>query len=175
MKIEKIDTTKVIPYELNNKQHSDAAIKKVANSITEFGWTYPLLVDENNILIAGHKRLEAAKLLKLTEVPILRRSDLSEAKKKAYRIIDNKSSEESIWHTENLNIELGILEDFNFDLTPFINIDFNNSILSNNNDREIEKKDVNILSINVECNNEVAQEALFAELSERGYRCHLIG
>ena len=104
-------------YEKNNKNHTEELIEKLANSINEFGWTYPILVDENKVILAGHKRLLAAKKLGLKEVPILVKKDLTETQKKAYRIIDNVSSEESSWNFRNLEVEIPkiIEENFNFD------------------------------------------------------------
>lgn len=114
----------VIPYLLNNKTHKEDAIDRIASSIREFGWTYPLLIDENNSLLAGHKRLAAARKLGLAEVPVLVKSGLSEAQKKAYRIIDNKSSEESEWNLDNLKLDLDDLAAAEFDIEQFVLNDF---------------------------------------------------
>lgn len=118
----KID--EVYPYECNNKVHRQAEISKIVNSIKEFGWTYPILIDENNIVLAGHKRLLAAKQIGLTEVPTIQKDDLSDAQKRAYRIIDNKSSEESEYDPTNLTLELDEIKALDFDITKFINLDF---------------------------------------------------
>lgn len=126
----KITPTKnIVPYECNNRIHNAEAVDRIVNSISEFGWTQPILIDEDNIILAGHKRLLAAKKLGLQVVPTIRLSNLSPAQKKAYRIIDNKSSEESEWNQESLELELKALEDLNFDIAPFINNDFDFSIL----------------------------------------------
>lgn len=118
----KID--EVYPYECNNKIHKQPEITKIANSIKEFGWTYPILIDENNIVLAGHKRLLAAKQIGLTEVPTIRKDDLSDAQKRAYRIIDNKSSEESEYDPTNLTLELDEIKALDFDISKFINLNF---------------------------------------------------
>jgi hypothetical protein len=118
----KID--EVYPYECNNKIHNQPEITKIVNSIKEFGWTYPILIDENNIVLAGHKRLLAAKQIGLTEVPTIRKDDLSDAQKRAYRIIDNKSSEESEYDPTNLKFELDEIKALDFDISKFINLDF---------------------------------------------------
>jgi ParB family transcriptional regulator, chromosome partitioning protein len=109
----------LIPYQWNNKIHGEAEVDRVANSINEFGWTYPILIDEKNIILAGHKRLLAAKKLGLEFVPILRKANLTETQKRAYRLIDNKSAEESMWHFENLQKEVNQLVESNFSLDDF--------------------------------------------------------
>lgn len=119
----------LIPYERNNKIHSDEAVDRIANSIAEFGWTYPILVDEQNIILAGHKRHKAAQKLGLKEVPILRKEGLTAEQKKAYRIIDNKSSEESEWNFEHLESELRALSEMQFDFGQFMLNDFEFPIL----------------------------------------------
>lgn len=113
-------------YEKNNKNHTEEVVEKLANSINEFGWTYPILVDENKVILAGHKRLLAAKKLELKEVPILVKKDLTETQKKAYRIIDNVSSEESSWNFRNLEVEIPKIIEENFNFDNFINLDFFN-------------------------------------------------
>lgn len=114
----------LVPYGRNNKRHGDAEIERIANSINEFGWTFPILIDEHNAVLAGHKRLLAAKKLGLKSVPVIVKAGLSEAQKTAYRIIDNKSSQESEWDFENIALDLNALEEMEFDLEPFIVNDF---------------------------------------------------
>ena len=123
-KIKNVPIGSIVPYELNNKIHDQSAVDRVANSISEFGWTYPILIDEQNIILAGHKRLLAAKKLGLKEVPVIIKEGLTAAQKKAYRIIDNKSSQESSWDLPNIELELSSLDEAGFDLEPFILNDF---------------------------------------------------
>ena len=78
------------PYERNAKLHPQAQIDYIANSILQFGWTQPIVVDENNVVVIGHGRLLAAKQLMLDKVPVVRRDDLTEEQTKALRIIDNR-------------------------------------------------------------------------------------
>ena len=80
------DISGLIPYEYNNKKHSDTQIDRIANSIKEFGFNQPIVVDENNIILVGHGRLLAARKLGLTKAPVLKRSGLTELQKKAYRV-----------------------------------------------------------------------------------------
>lgn len=118
--IEEVATDSIVPYELNNKIHGPEAIDRVANSIREFGWTQPILVDETNVILAGHKRHAAARKLGLATVPIIRVAGLTAAQRKAYRIVDNKSSEESEWDLPNLGLELDSLEELGFDIEQFV-------------------------------------------------------
>lgn len=109
------------PYARNARQHSDAQITKLAAAITEYGFTNPLLVDEKNVLIAGHGRLLAAKQLQLKEVPFIRLTGLSPQQKRALVLSDNRMALESSWDDDLLRLELGDLRDggFNLDLTGF--------------------------------------------------------
>lgn len=116
MQIKTINPENLIEYSFNNRIHSDEQIDLIANSIKEFGFNQPIVVDEDNIILVGHGRLKAAKKLGLTEVPYLKVEGLSETQKKAYRILDNKLQNDSTWDFANLNIELPALEADGFDL-----------------------------------------------------------
>ena len=105
LKIEYLETDNLIPY-INNPRINGNAVDAVAGSIAEFGFRNPIIIDKDNVIIAGHTRLLAAKKLGLTEVPVVRADDLTEAQVKAYRIADNKTAELSEWDTEMLVLEL---------------------------------------------------------------------
>lgn len=107
------------PYPNNPRKHSKAQIRQISESIEAFGFTNPVLVDAEGIILAGHGRVEAAKLLKLESVPTLRIDHLSDAQKKAYIIADNRLAEKSGWDNEILAIELQTLVemDTSFDIT----------------------------------------------------------
>lgn len=87
-----MDIELIKPYDKNAKKHPKKQIQQVANSIREFGFNQPIVVDKNNEIIVGHGRLEAAKLLGLKEVPVIT-VDLTEEQAKAYRLADNKLNE----------------------------------------------------------------------------------
>ena len=110
LKIEYIDTEKLIPY-INNPRINDEAVDVVAASIKEFGFKNPILIDKENVIIAGHTRLKAAKKLGMEEVPVIRVEDLTENQIKAFRIADNKTVEFAEWDMELLQLELEELED----------------------------------------------------------------
>lgn len=111
-----LSTDSAIAYERNSRTHSDHQIEQVIKSIQEFGFTNPVLIDENNVLIAGHGRTEAARRMGLKEIPALQIMGLSEEQKKALRIADNKIAENAKWDWDALMAEISDLRDLNFDL-----------------------------------------------------------
>jgi len=110
-RIELVSPDAVIPYANNAKEHPDEQVKKIASSIKNYGWDQPIVVDGDNEIIKGHGRLQAAELLGLSEVPVIRREDLSDAEAKAARIADNKTAE-SPWNDDLLATELELLDGF---------------------------------------------------------------
>ncbi len=113
MNIETISITEIKPYENNPRKISDKAVDKVALSLKEFGWQQPIVVDENNIIIAGHTRHKAAEKLGFREVPVFKAVGLSEEKVKAYRFMDNRSHEETAWDWDLAVKEISELIDKN--------------------------------------------------------------
>jgi DNA modification methylase len=106
----------LIPYVNNSRTHSEEQVQQVASSIKEFGFTNPILIDEDDSIIAGHGRLMAAKLLSLDEVPTITLAGLSEAQKKAYVIADNQLALNSGWDLDKLGVELERLTELEFDI-----------------------------------------------------------
>ena len=100
----------LIPYENNARTHSDEQIDKLKNSLKEFGFINPVIIDENNMILVGHGRVMAGKELGIFEVPCIRINHLSEDKKRAYILADNKLSDMAGWDLELLNIELESIE-----------------------------------------------------------------
>lgn len=121
MKIEYLPVASLHPYERNAKQHPPEQVEHIANSIREFGFRQPLVVDAENVVVIGHGRLMAAEKLGLDTVPVVRADDLSEAQIKALRLADNKTNE-SGWDLDILDDEIDILkgdfdmQDFGFEL-----------------------------------------------------------
>ena len=105
-----------MPNKGNARTHTKKQIRQIASSIKRFGFTNPVLIDDHGEIIAGHGRVEAAKLLCLTEVPTLRLSHLSPEEKRAYVLADNKLAEMAGWDPEILAIELQALIDFDFEV-----------------------------------------------------------
>lgn len=115
--IEYISTADLIPYARNSRTHSDEQVAQICASIKEFGFTNPVLIDDDGVIIAGHGRTMAAQRLKMKEVPCLRLSHLTDAQKKAYVIADNKLALNAGWNDEMLAVELQELSDADFDLS----------------------------------------------------------
>src|SRR5580700_123868 len=115
-RIEMIEVARLTPYAGNARTHSKAQIRQIAQSIQRFGHTNPILIDDGGQIIAGHGRVEAAKLLGIESVPALRLSHLSAADKRAYVIADNRLAEKAGWDRELLAIELQTLVDLEFDV-----------------------------------------------------------
>lgn len=103
----------------NNPRNNDNAVEYVARSIKDFGFKIPIIVDKNNIIVAGHTRYKAAKELNLTEVPCIVADDLTDEQIKAFRLVDNKSAELAEWNLELLNIELENIHDIDMNLYNF--------------------------------------------------------
>lgn len=116
MQIEQIEIEKLLPYARNSRTHSDEQTAQIAASIKEFGFTNPVLIDNENQIIAGHGRLMAARKLQLKEVPCIRLGYLTETQKKAYVIADNKLALNSGWDEEMLALEIAELKDEDFDI-----------------------------------------------------------
>jgi len=106
----------LIPYCNNSRTHSDEQVQQIASSIKEFGFTNPVLIDEQGGIIAGHGRVMGAKKLGLNKVPCIVLDGLSEAQKKAYIIADNKLALNAGWDDELLRVEIEHLKELDFDL-----------------------------------------------------------
>jgi len=121
MKIEQLPTADLIPYAKNTRTHSEIQISQIAGSIREFGFTNPVLIDNDNGIIAGHGRVMAASKLGLAKVPCIRLAHLTDTQKRAYIIADNKLALNAGWDMEMLGLELADLResDFDLDLTGF--------------------------------------------------------
>jgi site-specific DNA-methyltransferase (adenine-specific) len=106
----------LIPY-VNNPRNNEEAIDFVAASIKEFGFKNPIIIDKENVIVAGHTRLAAAKKLGLESVPCIMADDLTEQQIKAFRLADNKTAELATWDLEKLEIELEGIDDL--EMTDF--------------------------------------------------------
>ena len=106
----------LVPYARNSRTHSPEQVEQIAGSIREYGFTNPVLIDEDGGLIAGHGRVLAAKKLGVVDVPVIALAGLSEAQKRAYVLADNKLALNAGWDVELLRVELGELAEMNFDL-----------------------------------------------------------
>ena len=135
MNIQEMEITKIIPY-INNPR-KNLNIDKVASSIKEFGFQQPIVVDEENIIIVGHTRFEAAKKLGLEKVPVTI-AKLSKNQAKAYRIADNRLNQDASWDTKLLNLEFNDLlgDNYNLDHLGFTNDELDNLFLKDEKESE---------------------------------------
>jgi DNA modification methylase len=119
--VEQWPIERLIPYGRNARTHSDDQVAQIAASIVEFGWTNPILVGADGVIIAGHARLLAARKLKMIEVPVIVLDHLSETQRRALILADNKLALNAGWDDEMLRVELESLQEdaFNLDLVGF--------------------------------------------------------
>ena len=115
MKIESIKIEDIKPYE-NNPRRNDEAVAGVMESIKQFGFKIPIVIDKNNVIVCGHTRYKASVGLGLKKIPCIRATDLTDDQVKAFRIADNKVSEVAEWDLEKLQIEI---EDIQLDMSSF--------------------------------------------------------
>lgn len=170
MIVNKISIQDIKPYENNAKKHDETQIKNVAESIKQFGFVQPIVLDKNNEIVIGHCRYEASKLLGLEEVPCVRVDDLTDEQVKKLRIVDNKANE-SPWDFDLLEQELE-----NLDMDDF---DFDFLVESEELDNDVEQKDLSesvseIYEVVVECTDELQQEAVYTKLTSEGMKCRVL-
>jgi site-specific DNA-methyltransferase (adenine-specific) len=128
----------LIPY-INNPRKNDDAVDKVASSIKHFGFKVPIVIDQQNEIVAGHTRLKAAKKLGIKEVPCIVADDLDDNQIKAFRLADNKVSEAAAWDDELLGIEMFSINDIDlkeFGFNVFNEEDFGTSFELRDGDKE---------------------------------------
>ena len=136
MKVEQFTIDSLIPY-ARNPRRNQLAISKVVASIKEFGFRQPIVVDSDYVVVVGHTRLEAAKILGLDEVPVHVAKDMTPAQAKAYRLADNRTGEDATWDFELLTLEIDDLhEQFDGDLSA---IGFDEGELENLSTSETEE------------------------------------
>ena len=124
MQIKMVKVEDLKPYE-NNPRFNDDAVEYVAKSIKEFGFKVPIVIDKNNVIVAGHTRYKASMELGLKEVPCIVADDLSEKQIKAFRLADNKVSEKASWNYDLLDLELDDIKELDMEDFGFVNIDIN--------------------------------------------------
>lgn len=134
-RVERRALAALVPYARNARTHSEEQVRQIAGSIEEWGFTVPVLVDSDGVIVAGHGRVLAAESLGLVEVPVVVCDGWSDAQKRAYRLADNRIAERSSWDESMLASELAALGDFAVDLAGFSDEDL--AALTSSVDTEI--------------------------------------
>lgn len=124
----------------NNPRNNENAIGEVAKSIKEYGFKVPIVIDKNDVIVCGHTRYEACKLLGIKEVPCIVASDLNEEQVKAFRLADNKVSEFSQWDYNKLKEELEKVDMSLFDFNMELDISDDDFILDDNKEKDKKEK-----------------------------------
>lgn len=172
------DVKKINAYVNNSRTHTPEQINQVASSIREFGFTNPILIDEQHNVIAGHARLEAAISLSMNEVPCIILHGLTELQKRAYLIADNQLALNAGWDLDILRAEIEALElnEFDIDLLGFDEDFFKDPVNEVTDSKKPSKEQVleTKLVVEVEVADEFQQEEIFNELSGRGYQCRIL-
>lgn len=151
----------------NNPRKNDTAVEAVAESIRQCGYVAPIIVDEYDVILAGHTRYKALKKLGRSEAEVIVKEGLSDEQKKKYRLLDNKTCELAAWDFDLLAEEL--------DGIDFGELSFDWGI-SESDDATNERTEVEYhetISVVVNCESDEQAEELFSRLSEEGYECHI--
>jgi len=159
------------PYERNPRKNDDA-VEFVANSIREFGFQNPIIIDKAGVIVAGHTRYKASQKLGLDVVPCVIADDLTEQQIKAFRLADNKVSEQARWDNELLGEELADLADA-FEMQDF-GFDFGADVVPTEEREDLSDKVDETYEVIVECNGEIEQQEAFEKLQEMGYVCRVL-
>lgn len=158
------------PYKKNAKKHPKEQVERIANSIKEFGFTQPVIIDKDNCVVAGHGRILGAKKAGLKTIPTVKLESLTEEQIKAYRLVDNKTNE-SDWDFSLLDEELGILaqdidmELFGFDLTEQEDEEKKKKV-----EFEIKEK----YEVHIICKDEKQMEQVYNKTKDLGIECKLV-
>lgn len=160
-------------YARNSRTHSDSQIEQLVASLREFGFTNPILIDDKNVIVAGHGRIKAAQTLGMETVPTIKLGDLTDEQRRAYIIADNKLALNAGWDEFVLGEELRELDLQEFDLSL---LGFNENELKNYLGEEQVQDDetpdfVETYEIIVECFDEVEQRRVLEDLTAKGIKC----
>ena len=167
MELKKLKLTEIKPYGKNPRKN-DGAVDAVAESIKQCGYCSPIVVDENYEVLAGHTRLKALKKLGRKECEVVVKEGLTEEQKQKYRILDNKTGEFAEWDLDVLQEQLKDLD--------FKGFDFGFAQYNDSDINIVERKDLSDTLENeykciIDCENETQLQAIYEEMTERGFKC----
>lgn len=168
--------SELIDFEQNSRTHTQAQIKQVKRSIKEFGFTNPILIDEHQVIVAGHARRQASIELKLEQVPTITLEGLSEDQKRAYVIADNQLPLNAGWNEQLLKLEIEALKESSFDISLLGFKD--DAVAQLLGEPGKEPKDYTsydpIYEVVVKCKGEAEQKEVYEMLTEGGYECRVL-
>lgn len=159
------------PYKKNAKKHNKEQVEQIANSIKEFGFTQPVIIDKHDCVVAGHGRILGAKKAGLKQVPTVCLDELTEEQIKAYRLVDNKLNE-SEWDYSLLDEEIEQLTDMDMDL-----FGFDETVEITKDDEEKKKVEFEIkekYEVHIICKDEKQMEQVFNKVKGYGKECKLV-
>lgn len=177
MHVSNIPITELKPFAKNPKKHPENQMQMLKKSMKEFGWTNPILIADDNMVVAGHARLQAATELGFTEVPVIK-LDMPYEKAVAYVIADNRLAE--LAETDNILMqellsEVIKLEDFDFEATGYTVDDLDKLIDKSESPLTDLSDSINeCFQIVIDCDNESQQQNVYEKLSEEGYNCRVL-
>lgn len=158
------------PYKKNAKKHSKEQVEQIANSIKEFGFTQPVIIDKHNSVVAGHGRILGAKKAGLKQVPTVCLEDLTEEQIKAYRLVDNKLNE-SEWDYSLLDEELeNLTDDIDMELFGFELEEQQEKETKKKVEFEIKEK----YEVHIICKDEKQMEQVYNDVKGYGQECKLV-
>lgn len=155
----------------NNPRKNEKAVAKVAESIREFGFKVPIVIDKDNVIVCGHTRVQAAKRLKLAVVPCIVADDLTDEQIRAFRLADNKTAEFADWDIEKLDAELAALE---IDMSLFGFDEDTGKEKGVTERKDLSDEVSEVYEVIVECANEAEQEDVFNRLQGEGLQCRVL-
>lgn len=167
MKVIDMEIGRIRPYE-NNPRHNDDAVDAVAESIRQFGWKQPIVIDKNGVIVAGHTRYKAAQRLRCEIVPCVMADDLTEEQVRAYRLADNKTAELAEWDFVGLDHELESIASIDMSMLGFD--DLSEELEGRERPEAAFSEEISVV---VDCEDEEEAEALFGRLQEEGYSCRI--
>ena len=178
MEIKNVNINELKEY-ANNPRNNDGAVEAVAESIKQFGFKVPIIIDSDGVIVAGHTRKKAAERIGLLCVPCIVADDLTSDQIKAFRLADNKTGELAEWDFAVLEKEIAELTAFDVDMTAF---GFDESIFDEYIEaapKETKRKDLSddvhaVFEVIVECESETEQEAVYNRLKGEGLTCRVL-
>ncbi len=175
MKIIYKDINDLQMYENNPRKNSDA-VQYVANSISQFGFKNPIIIDKNNTIVCGHTRYKAARRLKMAKVPCIMADDLDEDQIRAFRLADNKVAEMATWDYDRLEQEFALIDPLEFDIADF---GFFPNYEADEEEEEDEEMSNSVseektYSLVIDCESKAEQKDVYDRLAKMGIMARIL-